>query len=481
MDPVEFQALQRPNKIALAEDGGASYDYASLARESRRALEFLRAEGLKPGDRVAVLAHNSADMVLLFLACRAGGLTLCPLNWRLAEAELAAVLADFRPALLFYGADFTSAARGLAVACGARPLSLADHSRARAATFDPGPRRDLPEPEAVPLVLYTSGTTGRPKGAMLSNRMIAANAVHTALGWELGPDDSTVNSAPLFHTGGWNVLTLPLLFAGGAVTLTAKFEASRTAALLRAGRATVLFGVPTMLQSLLAEDLKGSSLKFLVSGGAPCPAPIVEEFLARGFVFKQGFGLTEAGPNCFAFPSRDIRRKRGSIGVPMPGTEMKLVDDSGRAADAGELWIRGPHAFSGYLGRPDETAKTLSDGWVRTGDLAQRDADGFYYVLGRKKEMFISGGENVYPVEVETVLYAHPGVLEAAVVGVPHERWGEVGRAFVVPRPGTVLDSADLTAFLDGKLARYKQPKEILIRPSLPKNAVGKILKGALS
>jgi fatty-acyl-CoA synthase len=481
MDPIEFQALQRPNKLALIEDGGPSHDYASLARESRLTLELLRAQGLNSGDRVAVLAHNSADTVLLFLACRAGGLTLCPLNWRLSDAELAAVLADFRPSLLFFGPEFEKTAGSMAPPCGAKTLALADCARMRSAASDPGPSRRLPEPEAIPLVLYTSGTTGRPKGAMLSNRMIQANAIHTALGWELGADDSTVNSAPLFHTGGWNVMTLPLLFAGGAVTLTARFEAPRIAALLRSGRASALFGVPTMLQSLLAEDLKGSSLKFLVSGGAPCPAPLIEEFLARGFVFKQGFGLTEAGPNCFSFPSRDIRRKRGSIGVPMPGTEMKLLDDSGRASDAGELWIRGPHLFSGYLGRPDETAKALVDGWVRTGDLAQRDADGFYYVLGRKKEMYISGGENVYPVEVETVLYSHPGVLEAAVVGVPNERWGEVGRAFVVARPGTVLAAQELTSFLDGRLARYKQPKEILIRPSLPKNAMGKILKGALS
>ena len=468
MDRIELQALWRPEKPALLEDGGPSYTYAALARESRKALAALRSLGLKEGDRVAVLAQNSAETVLLFLACRAGGLTLAPLNWRLAGAELAVVLADFSPAMLFVSPDFAAAA------VGTQSMPLGDFARLRAAAADPGPRARPPLAESVPLVLYTSGTTGRPKGAMLPNRMLDANAVNTALGWELGPGDATVGCAPLFHTGGWNVMTLPLLWVGGTVTLTARFEAGRTAALLRAGKATALFGVPTMFQSLLAEDLTGAHPKFLISGGAPCPAPLLEAYLSRGFAFKQGFGLTEAGPNCFCFPDGDVRRKRGSVGVPMPGTEMRLAED-------GELWIRGPHVFSGYLGRPEETAVTLVDGWVRTGDLAQRDADGYYYVLGRKKEMYISGGENVYPVEVETALHAHPGVLEAAVVGVPHELWGEVGRAFVVARPGARLDAVELSRFLDGRLARYKQPKEIRIRPDLPKNAMGKVLKGALS
>jgi fatty-acyl-CoA synthase len=473
MDPIDLQALWRPDKTALIEDGGPSLTYAELARESRRALEALRALGLREGDRVAALAHNEAELVLLFLACRAGGLTLCPLNWRLAAMELNAVLEDFRPAVVFRGAAFPSV--------GARSLTLAELAARRAAVVDPGPARSVPNGEAVPLVLYTSGTTGRPKGAMLSNRMLAANCVHTLLGWGLGPDDRTVSGAPLFHTGGWNVLTLPLLFAGGTVTLTARFEPARLSELMRAGAASALFGVPTMFQSLFEQDLGGVSPRFLVSGGAPCPVPLLDAFLDRGLNFKQGFGMTEVGPNCFCFPDRDVRRKRGSVGVPMPGTRMKLLDDAGRETDSGELWIGGPHVFSGYLGRPDETAKTLVDGWVRTGDLASRDADGYYYVLGRKKEMFISGGENVYPVEVEAALHAHPAVLEAAVVGVPDPRWGEVGRAFVVARPGTPLTAEAVAAFLDGRLARYKHPKEIQIRASLPKNAMGKILKGALA
>lgn len=481
MDALEINALALPEKLALIEDGGPSYTYAALAAGSRKALAALKASGLRPGDRVALLAHNEAESVLLFFACRAGGMTLCPLNWRLAPPELAAVLSDFRPALLVHGAAFAVDAALLAEGCGARRLSTPDLAAARAAAADPGPTRRPPEPEAVPLVLYTSGTTGRPKGAMLPNRMLDANAVHTLLGWNLGPEDSTVSAAPLFHTGGWNVMTLPLLAAGGTVTLTAKFCPERTAELMRQGRATALFGVPAMLQTLLELDLGPRPPKFLISGGAPCPAPLLERFLARGFVFKQGFGMTEVGPNCFCFPDRDVRRKRGSVGVPMAGTRMRLTDEAGRECDEGELWVRGPHAFAGYLGRPEETAKTLVDGWVRTGDLASRDADGYYYVLGRKKEMFISGGENVYPVEVEAALQAHPGVLEAAVVGVPHERWGEAGRAFVVPRPGETLDPAALAAFLDGRLARYKQPKEIVVRPSLPKNAMGKVLKGALS
>ncbi|MBI5595509.1 MAG: AMP-binding protein [Elusimicrobia bacterium] len=474
MDPLELQALSRPDKTALTEDGGPSYTYAELARESRRLRVFLQDTGLKPGDRVALLAHNAAESVLLFFACRAGGFTLAPLNWRLSEPELKAILEDFRPSILVRGPGCGEAALP------GRSMTPADLAAGRARSADPGPSRAVPAAESVPLVLYTSGTTGVPKGVMLSNRMIHANAVNTLLGWGLGPEDCTVSCAPLFHTGGWNVMTLPLLLGGGSVTLSAKFDAARTAELMRRGRATALFGVPTMLQSLMEQDLGGLAPKFLISGGAPCPAPLLESFLGRGLVFKQGFGMTEVGPNCFLFPDRDIRRKRGSVGLPMPGTEMRLTGEDGRVGDAGELWVRGPHAFSGYLGRPEETSKALVDGWVRTGDLAQRDAEGYYYILGRKKEMYISGGENVYPVEVEAVLQAHPGVLEAAVVGVPHERWGEAGRAFVVARPGVSLSPEALASFLEGRLARFKQPKDIRIRTSLPKNAMGKVLKGAL-
>lgn len=474
MDPLELQALQRPNKTALIEDGGPSLTYSELFWRSRRILGALRAEGLCEGERVAALAHNEVGLVLLFLACQAGGFTLCPLNWRLSERELDAVLADFRPTLLYFGRGFSDVAGRLAAGSGAKSRPLGAGAR----SVETGGEV---EPEAIPLVLYTSGTTGRPKGAMLSNRMLLANAVNTLQGWGLGPEDSTLSCAPLFHTGGWNVFTLPLLFCGGTVTLTPKFDAVRAAALLREGGVTVLFGVPAMFQSFLAEDLRGAAPKFLVSGGAACPAPLADAFLDIGILFKQGFGMTEVGPNCFCFPDREVRRKRGSVGVPMPGTLMKLLDDSGHEGVEGELWIKGAHVFSGYLGLPAETAATLVGAWVRTGDLARRDEDGYYWILGRKKDMYISGGENVYPAEVEAVLHAHPAVLEAAVIGVAHERWGEAGRAFVVARPGARLDASELAAFLDGRLARFKHPKEFRLRSALPRNASGKILKGALA
>lgn len=471
MDWLEAQAALRPGKTALISDAGKEISYAALAEMSRRAAGTLRAAGMRAGDRMAVLANNRVETVAAFFAARAQGWTLCPLNWRLAPSELSRVLEDFRPSVLLHDAEHAAAAkasgRGVPVALEALPAG------------EPVRSRELPDPEAIPLVLYTSGTTGRPKGAMLSNRMLDANARQTAVGWGLRTEDKTVTSAPFFHTGGWNVLTLPLLWLGGTVRLHAKFEPARVAELLRAGEVDAVFGVPTMFQSLIAENLDGARPRFLISGGAPCPAPLAAAYRSRGLFFKQGFGMTEVGPNCFFIPDAAVETKGSSVGLPMPGTEMKLTDEHGRRARSGELWIRGPHAFSGYLGLPAETARALQNGWVRTGDLAECDAEGYYHILGRRKEMFISGGENVFPAEVETSLLEHPGVREAAVIGAPDARWGEVGAAFVVASDAGVSADA-LRRFLDGKLARYKIPKRFHLVDSLPKNAMGKILKSSL-
>ncbi|OIO07276.1 MAG: hypothetical protein AUJ52_10580 [Elusimicrobia bacterium CG1_02_63_36] len=471
MDWLDSQAVLRPDKTALISNEGTRISYRELASLARRAAGTLRAAGMRAGDRLAVLAENRVETIAALFAARAHGWTLCPLNWRLAPAELAAVLDDFRPAVLLhdsaYAATAKAAGRGVPVA-----LEVLGVGESFAGEI-------LPDPEAIVLVLYTSGTTGRPKGAMLSNRMLDANARQTVQGWGLRGEDATVNSAPLFHTGGWNVLTLPLLWIGGTVHLHAKFDPARVAALLREGKVDAVFGVPTMFQALLSENLDGARPRFLISGGAPCPAPLAAAYRARGLFFKQGFGMTEIGPNCFFIPDDAVETKGASVGLPMPGTEMKLTDKHGRRARSGELWIRGPHAFSGYSGLPRETAGALQDGWVRTGDLAERDAEGFYYILGRRKEMFISGGENVFPVEVESSLLEHPGVREAAVIGAPDARWGEVGAAFVVASKGGVSPEA-LREYLDGKLARYKIPKRFHLVDSLPKNAMGKILKSSL-
>ena len=450
------------DRVALFDDDDRACTYGDLAVLARRAHGWLVRRGLAPGDRIATLAYGTAEHVALFFACQRAGLTLVPLNWRLSAAELSAVVADCAPRALLFDEAFLCAS---GLPCKTEPMANVGLSTQVPWTGD------APRPEATPLILYTSGTTGKPKGAMLSNRMIAANVRQTNAAWELGEGDSTVTAAPFFHTGGWNVLTLPLLAAGGSVTLLKRFDAAKIAGLAAAGRASVLFGVPSMLELLLAAGLRGP--RFVISGGAPCPERLIRDFLERGVALRQGFGMTEAGPNCFVFPAGEESRKAGSVGRPMPGTEMRLSDD-------GELWIRGPHLFSGYLGRPAETAAALVDGWVRTGDLAAQDEDGCYRILGRKKDMYISGGENVYPGEVEVVLAAHPAVLDASVVGVPDERWGEAGVAFVVPKPERPLGPAELMAFLDGRLARYKRPREIRLLTELPRNSMGKVQKPEL-
>ncbi|PCI40209.1 MAG: acyl--CoA ligase [Elusimicrobia bacterium] len=464
MDWLDAQAALHPEKIALFDDEGNSLSYGGLVRLARRAAGTLRDLGLRRGDRVALLSYNRMETLAALFAARAHGWTLCPLNWRLTPSELSRIFEDFRPTVILHDAAHAAAAHSL---CRGVPLSLSALAQGEAIAGG------VPDPEATPLVLYTSGTTGRPKGALLSNRMIDANARQTVIGWGLRPDDTTVSGAPLFHTGGWNVLTLPLLSLGGMVHLHSKFDPSRVAALLRTGQVTVVFGVPTMFAALLEEDLQGACPRFLISGGAPCPAPLAQAYRKRGLIFKQGFGMTEVGPNCFYFPESQAGSKSSSVGLPMPGTEMKLVDKSGNNADSGELLIRGPHVFSGYLGGAG------AEDWVSTGDLAERDADGYYYILGRLKEMFISGGENVYPAEVETSLLNHPEVSEAAVVGVPDTRWGEVGTAFLVARKRSISARA-LKEFLEGNLARYKIPKRFHWVESLPKNAMGKILKSTL-
>jgi fatty-acyl-CoA synthase len=341
--------------------------------------------------------------------------------------------------------------------------------------------------EEPALILYTSGTTGVPKGALLSHRMITWNAINTQVSWGLQESDIAPISAPFFHAGGLNVLTTPLYHLGGTIVLLRTNEPGEFLRATAAERGTILFAVPTVFQTLMehptfdSTDL--SSVRFCVTGGSSCPLPIIEGYALRGLVFRQGYGLTEVGVNCFSLAPEDALRKAGSVGRPVFHSRARLVDDEDRdvaAGDVGELVLAGPHVCSGYWHRPEATAEAFRGGWWHTGDLARRDEDGYYYIVGRKKDMYISGGENVYPTEVEGVLATHPEVAEVAVIAQPDPKWGEVGVAVGVLRTPGAVTAEELIAFCDGKLARYKIPRRVVFVDVLPRNAMGKVIKSEL-
>lgn len=449
-------------------------------RRANRMARFLLARGVAKGDRVGVLAQNCVEMLDLLFACGKLGAIYVPYNWRLVAAELAPLVEDSCPRLIFHGPQFTDAVERLV----AERVPLAD--------LDLGDYSDEPPPPATVdledpwMILYTGGTTGRSKGAVLSHRQLTWNAWNTIAGWGLSPEDRVPILTPFFHTGGLNVFTTPLVQLGGTSVLMGAFEPGQVLDAIAHEGVTILFMVPTMFQMLM--DHPGfpgadfSRIKFFISGGAPCPRPIYEAYWAKGIVFKSGYGMTEVGPNCFALPDHEMERKAGSVGFPIFHAGMRIVAEDRPCGpnEVGELQIAGAHLCSGYWNNPEASRAANPDGWFRTGDLAYRDEEGFYYIVDRKKDMFISGGENVYPVEVEAAIYQHPAVVECAVIGVADPLWGEVGKAVVALKPGARLTEAELIDHCRRHLARYKVPRSVEFLGALPKSAAGKILKREL-
>ncbi|GAA6740539.1 long-chain fatty acid--CoA ligase [Thermus oshimai] len=454
--------------------------YGELYERARRAAATLKALGVGPGDRVGLLSWNHPAYLDLLFAAPLLGHILAPFNHRLSLPELLALHAYAAPRVLFYGEGFREAAEALDPR--ALPLSALLEGEGEP------PEGYAPGLEDPALLLFTGGTTGLPKGALIPYRQLLLNALETAFAWGLSREDRYVLATPMFHAA-LNALATPLLYLGGEVVIEERFQPEEYLELLRRHRPTILFLVPTMFAMLLESpafaETDLSSVRFAISGGAPCPAPVREAFRARGVRFKQGYGLTECGVNCFTFELEEAEAYPESVGRPMPHLWARIVrEDGGEAGvgEAGELWLSGGVVMKGYYNRPEENAKVFAfDGarlWLKTGDLAFRDEGGRYYIAGRKKEMFISGGENVYPVEVERALYDHPAVKEAAVIGVPDPRWGEVGAAFVVLK--APLDPEALRAFLRGRLAGYKVPKHLFFLEELPKTGPGKVQKEAL-
>jgi fatty-acyl-CoA synthase len=496
-----------PDKVALIDalNDQREITYREWNRAANRTAHYLSARfNVKKGDRVAVLAMNCVEYLDIWFALGKLGAILQNLNWRLSPRELVGLLVDAAPKVLVYGDEFLAVVNeiraqvpdlvnylALGEKAGDSDLSFSERER-----FPDNPLAEIELDWNDPWVIcYTGGTTGTPKGALLTHRSITSNAINTVISWGLTPADVTILNSPLFHTGGLNVFTAPLVYIGGASIVCRDFNLEQTFELLSGGKVTIWFGVPTMfvvMQNHARWDAADfSQLKLLISGGAPCPLPVFEKFWAKGVDFKTGYGLTEAGPNTFWLPPEDVRRKPGSVGHPLFHIDVRVIRHDGTECDAeeiGELVIRGPHVCGGYWNNPKATYAAIHPlssepqgrNWLHTGDLARRDVEGYYYVVGRLKEMFISGGENVYPAEIESVLHAHPDVAEATVISVPHSKWGEVGRALVIPKPGASLTEAGVLDFVRQHLARYKVPKSVIFVEELPKTGANKVDKAAL-
>jgi fatty-acyl-CoA synthase len=337
-------------------------------------------------------------------------------------------------------------------------------------------------------ILYTSGTTGFPKGAIYSHKMLFWNSINTAMSLIINTESGTVNVMPPFHTGGWNVLTTPFLHHGAYTVLMRKFDPEQVLQLLQEERATLFMGVPTILKMMADapgfEAAEFPDLHYLIVGGEPMPIPLIEKWDEKGVPVRQGYGMTEVGPNLFSLHQADAIRKKGSIGRPNFYVQTRIVDAQGQdvaPGTPGELWLKGPMVTPGYWQNEAATQKSITDGWFHTGDMVRADEGHYFFVVDRIKNMYISGGENVYPAEVERVLQAHPAVAEAAVIGVPDEKWGESGRAFVVLHAtGKSEEAETLRAHCKAHLAKFKVPRDIVFLDELPKNDTGKINRAAL-
>ncbi len=497
LDWLKRWARYAPKSIALC-DGHSNENitYESFYKQACAFASVLKNKyKVGPGDRVALLAQNELSSIVLFFALQRLGAILVPVNFRLTARELDYIFSDSKPKLLVHSEEFLPLTQQLndenlkiptSYLSNLKNLSLALESKQVATDF-------VGQFEDPVLILYTSGTTGFPKGALLNHRGIFWNSISTSLRLNVQQTDSAVIFLPLFHTGGWNVLTTPFLHRGAKVILLKKFDADLILKLSSSEKCTLLFGVPTTMDMMARSpefakaDL--SSLRYAIVGGEPMPVELIQTWHKKHVTIRQGYGLTEFGPNVFSLNEEDSIRKIGSIGFANFYIDTKVVDENGQACAAnqvGELCLRGPAMMMGYWNKPEATNETIRDGWLHTGDLVRIDDEGYCYVVGRKKEMYISGAENVYPAEIEQVLYHFEGIQEAAVIGVPDPQWGEVGKAFVaVNKSALKMQStegflASLKDYCLQNLAKYKVPKYFEIIDELPKSGSGKILKRAL-
>lgn len=488
LDWLDNRARLSPNKIAVIDENtNKTWTYKELNNRAASVASWLQRRGAKKGDRIALLSPNHISCLDLLFACSKIGAIFVPLNWRLSIHELKEIIQDCSPRFIGIHLQFKDLRDQFAY-LGASCFEVGEESYENITSLSIADNfpEDIIETDSLAMI-YTGGTTGKPKGVVLSHQSILCNATNTIISWNLTGDDVTINYLPMFHTGGLNALSIPILLIGGTVVLGDQFNALKTMESINHYRCTIILLVPTMYHMLIHTDEFQKNdfptMKIFLSGAAPCPLQIYEAFQKKKLNFKEGYGLTEAGPNNFYISPEDAQVKRGSVGKSMLFNQIKLIKLDGQEAGAnevGELCIKGKHAFSYYWNHEQATTETLRDGWVQTGDLAKRDEDGFFYIVGRKKDMIITGGENVYPLEIEHWLADHPAIDEVAVVGLPDEKWGERVAAFLVLKDSFLLDVEDLKAYCEAKLGKYKIPKQFTILEELPKTHVGKIDKKVL-
>jgi fatty-acyl-CoA synthase len=500
-DWIQQWSAIRPNATAIIADD-VPCSYRELDRRINKLARALTGLGVKKGDRVAVLLHNCREYIEVFFSLAKMGAIIVPINWRLAVPEMGFILRDSGAKVMIFEGEFTEnvieVRREAPLECciHCSPYRVENPAPAWACGYEallaPMSDQELEVEERAGdtdphIIMYTSGTTGQPKGAVLSHRKTFFNVLNADIFFDLTTRDRMIVTRPMFHSGGLIVDSAPVLYKGGTIIVKRRFRPMEILETAQKYQVTVMELPATVYQFILNECNLGqydlTSVRCCFTGGERVSAHLLQSLADKGLVVSQIYGLTEAS-TIFWLPGEEARERIGSVGHPIFHGKVKIVDDNGnpvRPGTSGEVIVKGPIVMSGYWQRQDLTDEVIRDGWLHTGDIARMDGEGFVYIMDRKKDMYISGGENVYPAEIEKLLLAHPNVADAAVVGVPDEKWGEVGKAFIVLKDGQNVDADDVLHFLRDKLAKYKMPRYIEFMDSLPKTASDKIRKYALT
>ena len=486
------------NKLAMREVAtGQEITYSELNDRANRFADALERLGIKAGQRIGILTHNNAAFFEILFACGKTGIILVPLNWRLTESEMIPLLDDSEISLMIHDSNCAELALGLTkerdltlvpIQTHGDPLQEGSYQFLQAQSTGTVKRDPAWPINNTWYMLYTSGTTGIPKAVPQTFSMAMSNYTNIRQIFDISSASRSPNFLPLFHTAGVNLHTLPIFIAGGSIDVLPGFEPEMLVDLLAEGKTTTVFAVPAIFQFLQLhpdfDQIDFASIPTWGSGGASMPDSVVELYLSKGIRICQGWGMTETGPSIIFQSPKDVEIKMGSAGQPLLLSHTKIVDPEGnevQQGESGELMVRGPSVMPGYWNRPEANAETFEEGgWMHTGDIARQDEDGYYYLVDRIKDMYISGAENVYPAEIENVLAAHPDILEAAVIGVPDNMWGEVGLALVIAMPGQTPDEAEVIAFCKGRLAGYKIPKSMKLVEDFPRTPAGKVRKHKL-